>query len=530
MASVEKEHCGICEKPPDHYCINCDELLCQKCHEFIHQNHKKSHNLVTFEFFNKYSPRELKPCNEHENEKNRNFCESCQVLFCSLCSEKHQNHNFKTLNSKFFNYEFISKKNKTFISNQLEHVENILNEIPNHYSNLLIELEKSLKNFEQEKLEKLKEHKSYLECLLEDENTVIKPENINSVRMNFEDSFQKTLSSMKNSLKKSNFEIEYGIPSILLEQFDLQYMNRKNDYSKTLVFTNQALEIYPLNISILVLKAECLSKLKKIEESKKILNFVTKYLKPYSDMDEFSIGEAFLLLKNNEMAVKYYQKSSESGNNYALNKLGSIYYTGDSDLDIKVNRKLAVKYFQKSADEGFTISEYNIGYCYYMGHVFEKDRNIACDWFEKSAKKGYSIAQNKLGSCYLSGVGVEESYVKAKEWFKLAADNGYQDAIQSINFMDESEIKDVEVKEIPSPKSPLSQTEKKKFSVKDIKNWRNSISVFKSQSFYKNQEKDQKFVVPPDSPLVQKSKKRGSFFNSIRKDISKSEPNDVSKQ
>ena len=356
----------------------------------------------------------------------------------------------------------------------------------------------------------------------------IKPENINSVRFNFKDSFETTLNSMINSIKKSNFEIEYGIPSVLLLQFDSHYMNRKNDYEKILNFSNEVLEIFPGNISILVLKAESLMKLKKIEESKKILKFVTEELKPYSDMDEFSIGEAYLLLKNNEFAIKYYQKSSESGNLYGIHKLGSLYYTGDPELNIKINRNLAVKYLQKSANSGLAISEYNIGYCYYMGHVFEKDRKIACDWFEKAAKKGYLLAQYKLGSCYLNGVGVEENHLKAREWFQISANQGYPDSIQSLNFMEETENnpnkkeskEEEEMVQLGSPTQThkIENPKKQNSVIKEMKNWRHSISILKSQSFYKN-EKDSPVAVP-ESPLLSKSKNRESFFKSLKKNQS----------
>jgi TPR repeat protein len=217
-------------------------------------------------------------------------------------------------------------------------------------------------------------------------------------------------------------------------------MNRKFDFEKTLIFSNESLKVYPLSIPILVLKAECLMKLNNLEESKCILKMVTS-MRPYSPEDEFFIGEAFLLSKQTKDANIYYQKSMESGSLYGYHKIGNMYFTGESDLNINADKKFAVKYLQIAADKGFAMSEYNIGYCYYMGQGLEKDRNKASEWFEKSSIQGYAVAQFKLGQCYLNGSGVIENKQKGEEWIAKAAKIGHPDALLSLDLLKE----DVEI-------------------------------------------------------------------------------------
>jgi TPR repeat protein len=255
------------------------------------------------------------------------------------------------------------------------------------------------------------------------------------------------------SLRQLSFKFEYH-ENNLPKEFEIHYMNRKFDYEKTLKFSNESLKEFPLNIPILVLKAECLMKLDNVEESKRILKMVTISMKPYSATDEFFLGEAFLLLKQNKDANMHFQKSMESGSLYGYHKIGNMYFTGESDLNIKSDKTLAIQYLQKAANEGFAMSEYNIGYCYYMGQGLEKDRSKAMDWFEKSSNHGYAVAQFKLGQCLFNGTGVIEDKHKGEKWITKAAEYGHPDAILSLELLKE----EVKVDPLPSLKQKLDSS------------------------------------------------------------------------
>lgn len=82
---------------------------------------------------------------------------------------------------------------------------------------------------------------------------------------------------------------------------------------------------------------------------------------------------------DNEEAIRWFEKSAESGNLRALNELGYLYAKGSDDNKIRPNKKEAIKYWTLSAEKGDAEAEYN------LATMYAKE---AVSLWESSSQKG----------------------------------------------------------------------------------------------------------------------------------------------
>ena len=110
--------------------------------------------------------------------------------------------------------------------------------------------------------------------------------------------------------------------------------------------------------------------------------------------------------------------------------LGKLYYYGLEG--VLEDKKLAVYWYQKSANQGNEFAQHRLGECYRLGDGVDEDVEIAQKWYYKSAMQGYSTAQYRLGECYRLGHGVDKDVDAAKEWYQRAASQGLKVAIEKL--------------------------------------------------------------------------------------------------
>ena len=109
------------------------------------------------------------------------------------------------------------------------------------------------------------------------------------------------------------------------------------------------------------------------------------------------------------------QTQAAQGNAEAQNKLGKLYFLGQS---VPLNNATAREWFEKSAAQGNADAQNNLGFLYDKG---QGDYAKAQEWYEKAAAQRHAAAQSNLGWLYANGRGVPQDYVRAYMWWSLAA-------------------------------------------------------------------------------------------------------------
>lgn len=135
--------------------------------------------------------------------------------------------------------------------------------------------------------------------------------------------------------------------------------------------------------------------------------------------------------RNDQEALRWFQKAAEQGHSVAQNVLGHYYKNGLGTMACE-DKGMALKWWNKSAQQGNVDSQYNLGICYEDGYGVEANAGLAAQWFLKSATRGYSPSQNRLGLCYEHGIGVPTNIKKALAWYKKAARQGNPEAKKNL--------------------------------------------------------------------------------------------------
>lgn len=128
-------------------------------------------------------------------------------------------------------------------------------------------------------------------------------------------------------------------------------------------------------------------------------------------------------------AAEWYHKAVENGQHQAENTLGIMYYLG---LGVGQSYEEAFKWFQKAAERKNVAAIGNMGKCYFFGRGIDKDLKKAADCHSTAANLGYSNSQGFLGEMYMKGDGVEQNYTKAVYWLKKGCENGERSAFVNL--------------------------------------------------------------------------------------------------
>ena len=101
--------------------------------------------------------------------------------------------------------------------------------------------------------------------------------------------------------------------------------------------------------------------------------------------------------KNYTLAVKEFEKSSDSGDVQAIHYLASMYYQG---YGIKKNLAKAAALFTQSANQNYAPSLSNLAVMYSKGEGVKKDMEKSWEYQIKAAQAGDAQSQFNLGQMY----------------------------------------------------------------------------------------------------------------------------------
>ncbi|CAG8583698.1 13326_t:CDS:2 [Ambispora leptoticha] len=101
--------------------------------------------------------------------------------------------------------------------------------------------------------------------------------------------------------------------------------------------------------------------------------------------------------KNERLALRWYKIAAANKDSFAANQIGWFYQNG---LSTRKNNEKAIKYFEKSAREGHPHGCSNLGHAYRWVNM-----RAAFYWYLRAAETGYPSAYKYVGCCYQDGAG-----------------------------------------------------------------------------------------------------------------------------
>jgi TPR repeat protein len=158
--------------------------------------------------------------------------------------------------------------------------------------------------------------------------------------------------------------------------------------------------------------------------------------------------------KDEIKAFEWFEKSANQEQSDAQNYLGYFYENG---IGVQKNLEKAYCWYQKSAKNGNKFAQYNlISYYlnrwkiggelaeqendkiqYGLGYFYElqKDLEKSFYWYQKSAENGKKFAQYNLGLYYQFGCGIEKNEIEAFKWYEKSAEQNNSDAQNYLGFL-----------------------------------------------------------------------------------------------
>lgn len=138
--------------------------------------------------------------------------------------------------------------------------------------------------------------------------------------------------------------------------------------------------------------------------------------------------------KNMELAEKWYRASMQSGNYFAITRLGMLY----GELE-KYDE--AIKYYQEAIKKGDPAAMNSLGLLYQHGFGLKRDINKAAKLYQDAVNKDGIGGLVNLGLMYEEGLGVPKNDKKAIELYTRAYQLGYTDIQLRIDFLNKNLIK-----------------------------------------------------------------------------------------
>ena len=136
---------------------------------------------------------------------------------------------------------------------------------------------------------------------------------------------------------------------------------------------------------------------------------------------------------NANIAVYWYKKAAEKGNQHAQHNLAVAYANGDG---IAHNMHHALIWWKRAAKQGNTDSQYNLGIIYATGNKqVQQDLLKAEKWWRMAAISGDAMAQYNLGTLYANGEEKVTSYCEAIRWWQQSAQGGMSQALVAIEVL-----------------------------------------------------------------------------------------------
>ena len=136
-------------------------------------------------------------------------------------------------------------------------------------------------------------------------------------------------------------------------------------------------------------------------------------------------------------AFEYYSKAAENGVEIAYLSMGAYYQSG---YGVPQDLQMAVKCYQLGADAGNMYCLNALAMCYKNGQGVKQDYKKAFNLFLEAAYAGNYAAEYNVGLAYAEGEGVEQDPKEAKKWFLLSAEKGFGKAMASLGMYAEQGI------------------------------------------------------------------------------------------
>ena len=134
---------------------------------------------------------------------------------------------------------------------------------------------------------------------------------------------------------------------------------------------------------------------------------------------------------NHDKAITLFTYSASKDDSDALNKLGEIFISGETQNDISAAIKLFEMAAQKKAPAGMT----NLGLCYLYGRGVRKDSAKAFELFNESSLYGDPYGAYMTGICYRDGIGTSRDVRTAIKHLQKAAEGGEYRAKNELGVM-----------------------------------------------------------------------------------------------
>ncbi|OHS96874.1 hypothetical protein TRFO_01947 [Tritrichomonas foetus] len=133
---------------------------------------------------------------------------------------------------------------------------------------------------------------------------------------------------------------------------------------------------------------------------------------------------------NYKESFKWFLKSSETNNQYALFNVAFFYENG---FGVEKDQAKAIEYYTKSADLNYTNAINCLAVCYKKGNGVEKDIHKAIQLFEKSAELNDPEAQCILASMYHLNENIDHDYQRSIELYRKSAEQGNSIALYNLS-------------------------------------------------------------------------------------------------
>lgn len=140
---------------------------------------------------------------------------------------------------------------------------------------------------------------------------------------------------------------------------------------------------------------------------------------------------------NYKKAFEYYNLAAQSGDDVAINNLGSLYYSG---VGVRKNISKAAELFALASDRGNVEASLNLAVIYLSQSGGLGNKEAAVSLLKKAAESGNPVGKYLLGYAYLKGMGVPKNYKKAVENIRFAADKNYDEAQYIMGYLYEHGI------------------------------------------------------------------------------------------
>jgi len=145
---------------------------------------------------------------------------------------------------------------------------------------------------------------------------------------------------------------------------------------------------------------------------------------------QMAVGKTYMFKHQSASAVHFLDQAAQQGNVEAETLLAKLYFHGDQQL--AKNENLALKYFERAFQHKDPVAAYYLGMMYKNGYAVVIEKQKANDYFEFAAQHHIPSAMFMLANAYQYGDGKPTDLKQAYYWYKEAAELELPEAIQEL--------------------------------------------------------------------------------------------------